>query len=105
MLLGLLVRDSETDALWICSDQHQACSLIQFEHQVHVLHGLSSCTLNEIIQGRKDYELVPSHRETDIAEICGLNPINIWRSFYESYEKGVAIKLAEDFVNLAFCNL
>jgi hypothetical protein len=69
------------------------------------LYGLTGCTLNEIIQGRKDYNLVSSHRETDIAEICGLNPINIGGSFHESYEKGVAIKFREDLCNLSFSNV
>src|SRR4051812_29344740 len=44
--------------LWIASREHQACSLGESEHEIHILYRLSSGSFNEIIYCRKnDYML------------------------------------------------
>ncbi len=54
----LFVYARGQNILWICPDQHQSGCFFQSEPQIHILDGLSGRAFDEIINCRKNNDLL-----------------------------------------------
>ena len=65
----------------------QAGVFIQTEHQIHVLHRLAGGAFDEIVDRREDDDLFSANRETEVAEVRRLHPVDVRRTIHEAHEE------------------
>jgi hypothetical protein len=101
------MSSDEHEGLTICrspfmllQQQHTGC-LIQPQHDVHVLHGNSAGPLDQIIDCRKDHQLVSIEANSDVTKVCEGNIFRVRNVVNNPNERLPRIKAAVDLQQLS----
>ena len=93
---------SRANFLRIASRENQPGSFIQAEHQIHILHRLPGCAFDEIVNRRKNRDLLSGGMRGDVAKIGRFHPINVGRAFNQTHKKRFLVKIVEYMFLLQF---